>query len=680
MADSTREARDVAAGSLTAPTSSSTAAAGGGSWARVLAVLVTVVIVIGLGVYGSSQLIGKLGSEPASTMLTHTVARGELLVTITEDGNVESASNLDIKCQVAGGSSILWIVEDGKQVEEGEKLVELDQSQLEEQISQQKITYEKARSASIQAAKDYEVAQIAVEEYLEGTFKKELQDAEANITIALENLRTAQNTLGHTQRMFRKGYVSQLELEGQEFAVQHAQLELDSAQTSKEVLEKYTKVKMLEDLRSQVETAKAKMESEKAAFELEESRLKRLQDQLEHCVILAPAAGMVVYANEQSRMRFGGSQGPQIEEGAQVRERQNILRLPDLLQMQVKVAVHETKVEQLSRGMRARIQIQDRDLPGTVTSIANQPEPTSFFSASVKEYATIVRIEGETGGLKPGMTAEVEILVAHLKDAITLPVAAIVEQRGGFHCWVVQGDKQERRPLVLGVSNDQFVEVKDGLAEGDKVVLNPRAVLDEARQEDNDQEDTDVDRRFGSGGPTAGEGGAEPGPRGGPPGNTQRSPAAGGPPGGGMREGGPPSARGPGGGGGPPDLMQSDQDGDGKISKEEAPEYMQSFFDRVDGNGDGVLDESEIQAMRNRSGGGDRGGGRGGRRDLMEMDQDGDGKVTREEAPDLPEMVFERMDSDGDGAVSQEEIDAMRSRFGGGEGPGGSGPGRGFAP
>ena len=70
------------------------------------------------------------------------------------------------------------------------------------------------------------------------------------------------------QRMFRKGYVSQLELEGQQFSVQRAQLELDSARTAKEVLEKYTKVKTLEDLQSKVETAKAKMESEKAAFAL----------------------------------------------------------------------------------------------------------------------------------------------------------------------------------------------------------------------------------------------------------------------------------------------------------------------------------------------------------------------------------------------------------------------------
>jgi hypothetical protein len=48
------------------------------------------------------------------------VEKGNLLITVTEDGNVESANNVDVKCQVAGGSTILWIVKDGTQVKKGD--------------------------------------------------------------------------------------------------------------------------------------------------------------------------------------------------------------------------------------------------------------------------------------------------------------------------------------------------------------------------------------------------------------------------------------------------------------------------------------------------------------------------------------------------------------------------------
>lgn len=579
---------------------------GRGGWSRWLLPGLLLLIIVGLAAAGSAKLAGTFASATSSRLLTHTVGKGELLITITEDGNLESANNQDVKCEVAGGSTILWIVEDGKMVAKGEELVRLDAAQLEEQISQQKITYEKARAAYIQAEKDYNVAKISVSEYLEGTYRKEIQDMEAQITIAMENLRSAENSLKHTQRMFRKGYVSPLQRETQEFAVQRAQLELDSAQTAKEVLEKFTKLKTLEDLQSKRDTAEAKKNSEKAAFDLEEARLKRLTAQIEKCVIRAPQAGMAVYANPTGRHRFGSSQQSQIEEGAPLHEQQAIFRLPDLSRMQVKVAVHESKVDQLSPGMRARIRIQDEEYFGTVESIANQPEAGSFFSANVKEYATIVKIDGEQERIKPGMTAEAEILVAHLKDVVTLPVAAVVQQRGKYYCWVKTQKEPERRPLVLGLSNDEFVEVKDGVVPGEEVVLNPRAVVAEAREEDSQgQEEVDVEKRFGGPSPDISAEDGPPGSQGdrvGPPGRQ----GPGGPDGGREGRGSPGGGRGLGarGGGG---LMQMDQDGDGKVSRDEAPERMREFFDRIDGNGDGFIDAAEIGAMRDRS---ERGGGR----------------------------------------------------------------------
>jgi HlyD family secretion protein len=591
--------------------------------------LLLFVVLIGLlsaAVWGSGQYFGSFSSTKTDSVLTHTVGRGELLVTVTEDGNLESASNLDIKCQVAGGSSILWIVPDGSEVKAGDKIVELDASALEESINQQRIVYEKARSTRIQAEKTFEVAKLAVREYMEGTFKKELQDAEALITISMENLRTAQNSVEHSERMFRKGYVSNLELEGQRFAVERAQLELDSARTARDVLVNFTKVKMLQDLESQRDTAEAQMKSEMAAYDLEESRLKRLEGQLAQCTITAPTDGMVVYANEQ-RGRFGQDQSS-IEEGAAVRERQTILKLPDLSKMQVKVNVHESKVEQLRPGMRARVRILDREKTGSVTNIANQPEPSGWFAANVKEYATFVRVGGEPDNLRPGMTAEVEILVAHLKDVVSLPVATVVEQGGEYFCWIKDQDGIEKRRVELGLSNDRYIEVKDGVSEGDVVLLNPRALIADARGQLQgvDEAGVDVNKRFGEAlagqpdaAPGAGIGPGHPsaleGPGGpGSPIGLGEPPASGSAvgPAGGDGEGGRRGGRGGAGRGG--DLMQMDTDGDGKVSREEAPEPMRDFFDRLDANGDGLIDREEADAMRQRfrdGGSGAPGGARG---------------------------------------------------------------------
>ncbi len=137
---------------------------------------------------------------------------------------------------------------------------------------------------------------------------------------------------------------------------------------------------------------------------------------------------------------------------------------------------------------------------------------------------------------------------------------------------------------------------------------------------------------------------------------------------GGGGRGGFGGGRGPGGPGGLTQLFENDIDGDGRLVKNELPERMQERFDRMDANADGYFDESDLQAMRGRGGPGGRrpgGGGPGGMARLFEADADGDGKISREEAPRQLQQRFDQMDANGDGFIERREM-ARR-------GPGGRG-------
>ena len=89
--------------------------------------------------------------------------------------------------------------------------------------------------------------------------------------------------------------------------------------------------------------------------------------------------------------------------------------------------------------------------------------------------------------------------------------------------------------------------------------------------------------------------------------------------------------------------MQRDADGDGKLSMDEVPPRLQERFERLDTDGDGLLDEQELAAIRGRIGG--RGGGDRVAR-MMRADTDGDGKISREEAPPQFNRRFDAMDTD----------------------------------
>lgn len=580
-------------------------------WSGKLALFGLLVAVLGLLGWqlsgqggGGDSKSGSASSLNAGGALTHTVSKGRLLVTVVAAGNMESAKNIEVKCQVAGGTSILKIVPEGTEVEAGESLVTLDSSTIEDQLNAQKISLGKAQASKIQAEENFAAAEIAVQEYAEGTYVKDLQIAEANINIAQENLRSSENLLEHTRKMSRKGFTTSLQVEADEFAVERSKLELDSAKTAKEVLEKFTRKKMLKELEAKREAAGALVKSEQAAFNLEQSKLQRLERQLLNCEIKAPQNGIVIYANDQGGGRgFSSSSGVKIEEGATVRESQTILRLPDLSNMQVKMTVHESKVERLKVGMPANVKISDREFQGRIISIANQPEPGSWMSANLKEYATIVKIDGEAEGLKPAMTAEVEVLIADLTDVLTVPVSCVVEQGGKFNAWVVNGPGQfERRPLTVGLTNDRVFEIKDGLKEGDVVLLNPKAMVEEARREEprNGAQEADPNKKFGAAALKTDPNGSKKESNGGEKKVAQDNKPAGA------------EANGPATGGGPPkasggfkmptvtDIMKQDVDGDGKISKDEASEQLKSRWEQNDTDGDGFLDRKEAKEMVDR--------------------------------------------------------------------------------
>ena len=151
--------------------------------------------------------------------------------------------------------------------------------------------------------------------------------------------------------------------------------------------------------------------------------------------------------------------------------------------MRADVEVHESKVDRIRPGMPATIRVQGRSFTGEVTTVANRPQ--SNWLSTAKKYVVEVRIDGNTEALRPGFTAEVEIIVADLQDVIAVPVAAVIEQQGEYLAAVRQGDRIERRLVTLGESNDKLVEILAGLDEGETLVLNPRGLLPDASPPDH---------------------------------------------------------------------------------------------------------------------------------------------------------------------------------------------------
>jgi HlyD family secretion protein len=419
-------------------------------------------------------------------VLTFPVKAANLPVTVVERGNLESSQNQDVYCKVEGQTTIISIIPEGSNVKKGDLVCELDSASLNDQLTNQVITTKGAEASYQNAKLTREVAEIAVVEYLEGIYKQDLETAMGEIALAESDLKRSEDRVEWCKKMYGKGYISEGQYISERLSLQRSSFSLEQAQTKKKVLEQYTREKTVKELKSEVEKARSDELAKQATWELEKTKETKLRTQISYCKLYAPSDGLVVFANDPGR--FGGQQTPQIEEGAQVRERQKIFSLPDTSKMQVNTKVHESMIDRVTRGLRARIKVEtfaEETLPGVVEDVAPLPDPTSFFQSDVKVYTTKVKIEKGLSGLRPGMSAEVTILVNELENVLSVPVQAVLQYAGKDHVATRKPDGTfEWRDVALGVSNDRLVEVKEGVKPGDLVVLMPIQLMSEAEKRD----------------------------------------------------------------------------------------------------------------------------------------------------------------------------------------------------
>ena len=268
-------------------------------------------------------------------------------------------------------------------------------------------------------------------------------------------------------------------IESAEQTLESEKMALELARIKQETLENYIREKTTRGLTNDVAQKRSVELAKQAAWELQMSRERKLERSIAACTLIAPADGLVVYANDPSRL-FGSKQ-PQIEEGATVRERQKILSLPDLSQLQVSIKLDESQVNRVVPNMKARISVEsfpDQMLNGRVLSVAPLPDPMNSFAEDQKVYTTKVGIANRLPGLRPGMSAQVEIRVDELDNVISVPVKAISRIDGKEHVAVATDvGKFAWREVSLGMSNGKFVEIKQGLQVGEWLALDAQALM-----------------------------------------------------------------------------------------------------------------------------------------------------------------------------------------------------------
>src|SRR3954447_17275356 len=395
-------------------------------------------------VWGARRISGGSGG-PVVAGKFFAVSPMDLDIKVRKDGELQAVNNVDVTCMVEGRSTIVYLVKEGENVKKGDLLVEIDSSTLRQTLQTATLEVKQAESdlrnsqemlaiqqnqnaADLEAATvDLELAKLALQQYKDGTYPQELADAETLVKMTEITVRNKEEDLEQTKALFAKGFVTAADVKQAELSVTTVHNDLRKAETALTVLTKFKNPTDMATRQSEVSQADQKLarvrrtnasmlaksqadvDTKQIALATKTKNLHKLEEQVDLCKIAAPSDGMVVYARDDDELGM--------IEGAQVRERQRLIRLPDASQMKAAVKINESRVPKLRIGQRALVRVVGFPDPvgATVTRISPMADGSSrWMNPELREYPVELVLDRTLPDMKPSLTATAEVFVEQL--------------------------------------------------------------------------------------------------------------------------------------------------------------------------------------------------------------------------------------------------------------------------
>lgn len=379
-------------------------------------------IAVGLGVAALALLGGgwlRSGAD-GSRIPSARVERGPVRITVTEAGELRAASQVTVSSP--NDKTIVWLAAEGARVKQGDPLVRFESRKYE-------ISTDTARSA------------LAVT-------RADLRRAESDLAgqrAAEEKARLDYQSL---PPLAEKGFITQNELEAARLAY--------------------------EEVRAQTRSFLAQQEAAQANVERAQKDVEEQERKLDEGELLAPRDGVVVYAIH------GDSGNPRkIAVGMLPFEGMDLMYLPDPESMTAETEISEYDLAKIRVGSEVALRLEaypEVAFAGRVArigSLARQKiSQATGKPMGLKVFDVSVEVLDRDERLRPGLTAQVEILVSEHPDALYVPVAGVfVDELDQVVAYRREGEHWQPQPLELAGSTDQVAIVSRGLEPGDEIAL-----------------------------------------------------------------------------------------------------------------------------------------------------------------------------------------------------------------
>ncbi len=473
--------------------------------------VVIVCTVVGAAVL-TAWLLARGGGKKSEPVPVFSVQEGPLTIAVTSGGSIQSRDKVVITSELEGNNTVLWVIEEGTNVQSGDLLLEFDASDLIEKRNEQELVVANADTSLVIAQEklgvtegdceaallDREVelmlSKMALEKYQEGDYPQQVRQYEADIALADEELKRAAERLEWSQRLAKESFLTRTELQADELALQRKQLDLEMAKTRMNVLTNYTVLQQRSTLDSalrkadralarttwQNKSALRQVESELRARLRERdratNRLDELNFQISKSKIYAPTNGIVLYTSTVLISRRQWWIKP-LAVGSTAVERQELIYIPTESGMVVEVMIPEASLNKIDNGMPARIKIDafpGRMFEGRLVKIGILPDgQSSQLNPDLKLYKCEIECDFKDVVIRPGMSCDVELVKESYDKTLYVPVQCVVRVDGVPRVYVNDDGEWVPRIVRVGLDNNRMIHILEGVRVGEEVMLAP---------------------------------------------------------------------------------------------------------------------------------------------------------------------------------------------------------------
>jgi hypothetical protein len=391
-------------------------------------------IVVAVGIITAGWLRRSSHRADPVTRVVRPTERNVFASSITTTGELRARRFVTIQgpnSQVAEifSTKITWMVPEGTQVKQGDRVAELDPAPAATRLQSVKLDLQKA----------------------EADFTNTQLDSAMTLSQAREDVRTAEYAL-EEQTLAKKQAVYEAPTVQRRTDIDYERAVRGAASARRNL-----------DIKTQ--QAIAKIEIAKSNVERRRTSVAAVEAALAEFTVHAPSDGLVIYRREGGRAKGIGSTYYPWDP--------TVATLPDLAAMQSQTYVNEVDIRSVAVGQNARLTLDaepGKHLTGRVISVANVGEQRPNQDAKV--FEVVIDIAESDTTLRPGMTTANTIETGTSSRVLTIPVAAVLKERGQSFVYVQSGSDIVKQAVALGASDNLNVVVTRGLSASDQVLLH----------------------------------------------------------------------------------------------------------------------------------------------------------------------------------------------------------------